>query len=84
MWDWEDFWCSVGGLVVVLAIAAAGCCLFAEKNVRSYYLGTTENGGTGTCVRAQIEWDEDHIVFCGQDIAQVLDVLAKANASLHK
>jgi hypothetical protein len=74
-WDWEHAWSAFGMTFLAAIVVWFLCLCFADKTVRGY---------SGTCVVASVNWDADSTSFCSPDVDKVLDVLAKANASLKK
>ncbi len=80
--DWEDIWATFAISVACLLVILLGCFAMADKKVRGYYLQSVDHAGI--CVVQSTNWDTDNSAFCSPDIDKVLDVLAKANASLQK
>lgn len=80
-WDWDDGWMLMLYVFLLGILALLLTILFSEKRVTNYYLNPAIQG-VNICVKADIEWDEDKVVYCSNDKDQVLDFLNKANESL--
>lgn len=69
------------GLVLVavaIGITTLGIFIFAPHTVQQYYVGSATSS-RGYCVMASINWDQDEVVFCSDEIAKTIEAANRLN-----
>lgn len=78
-WDWYDTWLAVATFAAVSLIAAAGVFISADRTVRGYYM-RSDRQFVGFCVYTDINWMDDPVAFCSDDIKKVTKTLERLRA----
>ena len=80
--NWTNIWLTM--LVsVTLAFATFVLVMMSQDHpARWYYLSQSASFQRGCCVMVDIDWKDDEVVYCADDIDKALDVMQRANAAL--
>lgn len=81
-WDWDDIGMAMLCVCIALIVGTIWFAFTRDHRVRSYYLKS--DGGTRTCIIADIDWEEDSKAFCADDITIVTEALKRATEALPK
>ena len=78
----DKTWQAVLIALIALAVTGIGVWVFSPKNVDYYYASSAGGETLGFCVYAHWTWHVDEIAYCSDDKNNVLDFVARANATI--
>lgn len=78
-----NFWAAiraVGVMAAILLLVTIGFLIFSSHGVRRYYVGNpSEHGAKGICVMAEVNWDQDDVVYCTDDMDKAIAAMTRLN-----
>lgn len=83
---WERLLMSLVVILVGAILFVAGSAIMAPHTVQQYYASHPNGNGQvpGFCVMASINWENDDVVFCSDDITKVITEVDRLNQTLHE